>query len=69
MSEPEPVVDTTLIQAMVEALTPAQYGTSMHWPYCRSRNCTGCLPPLPPMPPAKPQFDLSLFRRPGADRE
>lgn len=28
-------------------LTPPQYGTSMHWPYCRIACCTGCLPPLP----------------------
>lgn len=24
-----------------------EYGTSMHYPACIDRSCTGCLPPLP----------------------
>lgn len=28
---------------------PGGYGTSMHWPYCRDGDCTGCLPPAPPL--------------------
>lgn len=38
------------------ALTPPQYGTSMHYPACQVGACTGCLPPLPP------PLDLTLFR-------
>jgi hypothetical protein len=47
-------------------LTPPQYGTGMHYPYCIARSCTGCLPPLPAdlADEEKPKpFDLSLFRR------
>lgn len=32
---------------MMPDLRPAQYGTSMHYPYCIDGACTGCLPPLP----------------------
>lgn len=42
-----------------EELMP-QYGTSMHWPYCLSSKCTGCLPPVRIIPQ---QLDLSIFRK------
>lgn len=35
------------LQYAAEALTPPQYGTSIHYPSCRRPHCTGCLPPLP----------------------
>lgn len=46
-----------------------QYGTGMHWPYCRMASCTGCLREMEPvleassvhLIPAK--LDLSIFRK------
>jgi hypothetical protein len=46
-----------------DPLSPPQYGTSMHWPYCQIASCTGCLPPPLPTVDDRPRFDLSLFRR------
>jgi hypothetical protein len=43
------------------ALLMPQYGTSMHWPYCRQSGCTGCLPPI--RNPEQPKLDLSIFRQ------
>ncbi|XVU25797.1 hypothetical protein ACQPZJ_01695 [Actinoplanes sp. CA-054009] len=45
-------------------LTPPQYGTGLHYPYCLG-SCTGCLPPPPATQADDEQrkpFDLSLFR-------
>jgi hypothetical protein len=30
-----------------DCLTPAQYGTGIHYPHCIDRRCTGCMPPPP----------------------
>ncbi|MDG4832416.1 hypothetical protein O7627_24355 [Solwaraspora sp. WMMD1047] len=49
------------MDGLTAALTPEQYGTSMHYPACRVGSCTGCLPPLPPIEPP-PVLNLSLFR-------
>lgn len=35
-------------------LQPPQYGTSMHYPSCIVRSCTGCFPPLPQIEEAEP---------------
>jgi hypothetical protein len=36
------------LQHAAEALTPPQYGTSVHYPSCRWSQCTGCYLPPPP---------------------
>ena len=54
-----------LTEAFERAMMGEQYGTSMHYPACRSRSCTGCVPDAPPIEyrEERPPFDLSIFRR------
>lgn len=57
-----PVLDTDKARRLIDdfhnRLRPEQFGTSMHYPYCQDRNCTGCVPPLPAPDPAQDPFGL-----------
>jgi succinate dehydrogenase/fumarate reductase-like Fe-S protein len=52
---------------LLESIEPEQYGTSMHYPYCRSGKCTGCLPAVRfnymDEIHGATKFDLSIFRK------
>jgi hypothetical protein len=52
------------LKDFAEAMTPGQYGTSMHWPYCNYHNCTGCVPAPERnyVEPSRPLFDLQIFK-------
>jgi hypothetical protein len=47
-----------------------QHGTSMHYPSCRRRSCTGCIPDAPEIVrterPSRRPFDPSIFGPPPA---
>lgn len=58
-----------LEEAMAASRAQEQYGTSLHYPGCVSRRCTGCIPDAPVVEwewdaaPKRRPFDLSIFRR------
>lgn len=40
------------------------YGTSMHYPYCNLRNCSGCIPDYSGgLAEPQPKLDLSIFKK------